>query len=323
MKLVHLSKRFINSHTMDNITALENSTKHLQMLGLQGFSLNSLSDKKHKKFPSIWYSVYLVVLLAYLIASLTIVTIKNYEEDKESLSENNLNFIMKTFLTACLTTLVIVSILVTFFKHRQMLKFFRNSEKISELCFHEFKFRMNFGKLKCDLIKFNIFCGVFFIITTLVVIMHHHKHNAHLSKHKLSHRVLHDVPAFFVLTAVAKFAFHVHIVNFHLKVLKKLIKDNFANNLNHQKFESVSIVYNVSSKTNPKRTILVFRKIFALIEEMSSHVDETMGFVVLITLLFSITGIIRFGYRLFMILIGSSDATRTRGEAIIRLNFLN
>jgi hypothetical protein len=90
-----------------------------------------------------------------------------------------------------------------------------------------------------------------------------------------------------------KFNFYVHVINFFLGILPKLIKKNFGNE------KSISVLKISPLHGLERRKVLVLRKIYFLITEMAEVVNHTMGLVIFTQMVMTVVGMVGFGFEFY------------------------
>lgn len=278
---------------MENLI-LDKFFKPFQFIGLQCFSVKNIKKEVNKKYPSIHYNIYLVVLVIWT-TSFGVLNYSNYTNLNAS-QGNYLHVVIKfiNFINYALT--IYLTLLVSFVRHSTLVKFFTNSSRIVNLCLMEFNYKIDFRKvvkkLGVTMLVLAIFLAKLFYDLVLPS-----KGNFGTLSHLLT--TFWWLIAIFIYMIVLRFNFHVCVINFHLTVLNELIKENFS-------YSREDVVHNWKStvktlKVYPinyvkRMKIIELKKMFMLIKEMSNCVNETMGFIILLRLMMIITNMIRFGY---------------------------
>lgn len=290
---------------MENIASFDVCTKPFEVLGLQCFSLKSL--KNVGKYPSNNYKLYMIVFYAFLSFTHGTLIFTAYTMHKDTTVENNLNRMMKHFIYSNFTLLQLACLIMSYFKNFRYVQFFRNVEKISTICSFEFHHKIVYKKLRKSLLTALISYAIFYVgINVYTVAIFDYVTRPLM---ELPMEIISLFPFLFLHMAVIRIGFYVHIVNFHLKVLRNLITGQFAKEFqfydNNFPSSELKVQKTFVPKNNLKRKVLTLRKIFMLIKEMANHVEETMGIIVLLMLLMMITSITRNGYKIFMVFTGS------------------
>lgn len=278
--------------TMNNISVLDIFSKVFQILCLQCFSLKSVNEKTKGKYPSIYYTVYII----FILAGSTVFAFMGYKNfSSTSKADNYLNLVIKFLNFANYFGSIFFCLIFTFVKNLKLLRFFQLSTKIANLCSTEFNHDINFKKLRKPLAVPLILYSLLFIVLFF-----------RLAKFSVSSGIFVDVVepvcwliiVVFIFAIVFRFYFYVCIVNFHLEVLRVLITENFSSESEQTVFDRKTMqIMRVYSNMHLKRgKIVVLRKIYMMIKEMASCVNETMGFAILLRLLMIISNMIRFGY---------------------------
>lgn len=278
---------------MENIEVLDNCTKPFQLIGLQCFSLKSLGNKKKPKYPSAYATIYLLIVLIILSSTLGFFIRVTSNDDENARAENNLNAIVKYLTKVLLVVTIYSSFILSYFHNFRLMEFFRISQKICSISFYEFNFKISFTKLSKNLVRFwTIFTVLFLILMAFVVSVYH------FIQKPMHGIIMSLIPITIFHMIIIRFGFYVCIVNYHLEVLSGLIARNFRNGLSKKN-------QNLFSINDPKRKLLALRKIYMLIEEMTSHVNDTLGISLMLMLVLITTAAIRLGYRMFMVIICS------------------
>mgnify|MGYP007092098337 CR=1 FL=1 len=141
----------------------------------------------------------------------------------------------------------------------------------------------------------------------------------HFSSHNVQHYfflILTWLPLIFVYLVVLRFLFFVLIVNFHLENLRVLVEDFYCGVFStmelgdDMRYKS----WRVLPKVDLKQRVQALGKIFKMIKRMADCVNESMGILILLVLLSSVTNIMRFGYRGMMALAGKENNGKIEGE---------
>lgn len=277
---------------MEN-AVLNNFFKPFQLIGLQCFSIRNLDTKGSHKYPSIYYNIYLVVLLVGT-TGFGVFNSNNYTKLPAS-GGNYLHVVIKfiNFINYALT--IYLALMLSFVKHSTLVKFFLNSSKICDLCAVEFNYQINFRRMIRQL-ALTMLIPIFILIKLFYDLVVPVEGSFGTPGHLRN--IIWWLVAIFIYMIVLRFNYHVSVVNFHLEVLNELIEETFPD-------ESKTVIDWKSAvktiKVHPMSYLIrikikTLKKIFMLIKEMSDCVNETMGFIILLRLLMIITNMIRFGY---------------------------
>lgn len=278
---------------MKNISVLDKFTWTFQVFGLQSFSIKNIEKKKEKNYPSRFYCIYTMILLTWA-SVFAYLTINEFRHSAPKMS-NHLSLVIKFVNYGNYIISLYLCLILSFFKYRQLVKFFKNSAKVSLHCFTEFGHKENFKTTKRELIKLMTIYATFFAILFYQIITADFGDSGIVGRLILP--MFWQIVAVFIEIIVFRFNFYVRIINFHLKVMCDLIRGNFINEL---KIPAEKIIFEKwkvpPNKFVELRKVVALRKNYLLLREMSELVNETMGFIMFLRLFMVSTNIIRFGY---------------------------
>lgn len=279
---------------MDKVVALEMFTKLFQLCGLQFFSLKSLERKVKRKYPSPFYSIYMLIILAWA----TIFVFFSFEDNMASsyASENYLSVVIKFLNYMNYIASIYICVVLSFFKNSDLKKFFQHSMKIKDLCLNEFDFEMDFRKVWRKLVVWSLVYAAYFL-TLLYRVLSSPSGNTFVSSIVLP--ISWVLIAVYVQMIAFRFNFYVQVLNFHLKTINKLLRENFLSNSSDYAAKNLKTIKILKVSLNDylnKNKITTLQKMYLLIKEMAECVNSTMGFAVMLRLFMVITNMIRFGY---------------------------
>lgn len=280
---------------METISNLDGCMKIFQVLGLQCFSLKHLRDKRVAKL--IYYRIYIICIALVLTATFWgyLEFTKSQQVQFEALAENSMIVVTKILQSAIQWAAGYSCLILSFLRGHKMLEFFSNSEKISMLCHREFNYNICYGDMKKHLRRMITGLTLIFLsYLSLQLALNYQKPNVEL----LVDYVLLKLPFIFIRIVYVRFYFYVYIVNAHLKVLQTLIAQIVSN----ASISERSNVIQVRLQINTRKKFLTCGKIYILIEEMASCINDQFGVPMVLLILLPIFVFIRLGYHLFMIL---------------------
>lgn len=306
---------------MENVSNLDKFFKLFQFIGLQCFSLNHLITDR--KYPSVYYRFYLMFLLSWI----TTFGVWNFNNYIKNTSNNYLHVIIKFLNFVNYVSSINVCLLLSFFQHQQLLRFFSNSEKISIMSFNQFNHKTNFKKFKQN-VTFWLIGFAMLLVKLFYDLFYSLGFSGNFSDYFESSCWW--LIAVFVYAIVLRFNFYVRLINFHLSLVNCLIRENFLNKLSEVPVltgKKIQLVKMHPQKYVLRKQILTLRKIFILIREMANIVNSTMGFLILMRLVMIITNMIRFGYDLLRNISAPIDVTckinKTKHRLLAQTWFLN
>lgn len=276
---------------MENLI-LDKFFKPFQFIGLQCFSVKNIKKESNKKYPLIYYNIYLVVLVIWTTSFGAL----NYNRYTNLNSSNYLHVVIKFINFVNYALSIYLTLLVSFFRHSTLVKFFTNSSQIIDLCLLEFNYKIDFRKIVKEL-------GVSMLVLAVILaklfydLVVTSKGNFGTLSHLLS--TFWWLIAIFIYMIVLRFNFHVCLVNFHLTVLNEIIMEHFSysrDDVVHDWKSTVKTLKVYPINYIKRMKIIGLKKILMLIKEMSNCVNETMGLIILLRLMMIITNMIRFGY---------------------------
>jgi hypothetical protein len=274
---------------MENISTLDKFSWPFQVIGLQCFSLQNINTLNKRKYK---HGIFIFFLLIWLIF-FGLLSVYEFNISTSNVS-NYLGFVITFMNYINYNTSIGLSFIQTYLKHHKLVKFFQNSAKISSYCETEFHYKTNFSSMKRKLMIWIIIYFTYFSIFCY-------------QKFSVSSRnnIIEDyiLPIFWVQVVILinmvvfRFNFYVQIINFHLEDMKTLIQEHFANDFNISAKFGDEILKIRSNRSIERKKVYVLRKMYLLLKEMGSIVDETMGLIVFLRLFMVSTHFIRFGYK--------------------------
>jgi hypothetical protein len=257
---------------MDKVSHLEVFTKQFQFFGLQCFSLKVFDEKVKIRKPSAAFKILTVLWVVWgtVFASLTL---RQYLKSSPP-SQNYLDVVIK-FINHINYTVSNTFSILTYFQNSRLQNFFWNSTKITELCWIEFNARTDYKKLRKPLAAAIFGYLVYFSILFQDM---YPKPDSNLNVYVT--QLFWFLIFVFVQMLVFRFFFYVSIVNLHLATMKDL----------------VPLLKFSPHKFIRRKNIIAMRKMFLIIREMVSCINETMGFIIFLRLFMLITSIIKFDY---------------------------
>lgn len=283
---------------MDNISALHNSTKVFQIVGLQSFDLKSLDG--HKKFPSTGYKIYVAFIFIIITISFGsyVYVVELTRSDFETNAKNNLIVITRIIFQILQLFVFYASLFLSLYKAQQMVKFFQDAKSISEICIRDLNYKVNYSKLAKHLCVILIasLAPLSFSIIYAIIDFKSTKLEESLSNFFMC------IPIGFNRLIHTRFYFYVAIINYQLEVLNILISKKLSKDAFTKDFIAIPTLKDYERKNH--REMRGFKQIFILIKDMTRHVNDSMGFIALLLITLFIIHSIRFGYQFYMMTIG-------------------
>jgi hypothetical protein len=273
---------------MESISSLNKFTWAFQLFGLQNFPLSIVSKSKIPKYPSKFYKC---IVIFWLLWSLTFIGlffktfVNAHFENKEDLNRviNILEFITNYSSVSIATG-------YSFFNHRKIVGFFKKGQEILNLCSLELGCKENFGKFKRNFIVMNLICDFAFAVAIADAI------RTHVDSYDSAQFWALLVITIYFQFILKKFNFYVHVINFFLGILPKLIKQNFGGS---QDEKSISVLKVSALHGSERRKVLVLRKVYFLITEMAEVINHTMGLVIFTQMIMTVVSMIGFGFEFY------------------------
>lgn len=282
---------------MENISTLNKLTWPFQVLGLQCFSLKNFSKKPsgYFCFVTVFWIVWASAFVAFTFEDFKITTSANV---------NYLSLVIKFSNFTNYSTSIFICVTSTYLNHSKLMEFFRNSERISNLFLYEFNYKINFRRMKKGLIVSYLLYLIFF--TTLPYFLTFFEGTEIYTRYVKPTFWL--IIGIYIQIIVIRFSFYVRVVNFLLKILADLIRENFSKSQLPKpdvKGKFVEVWKVCPNNYLENRKVVVLRKIYLMIKEMADCINETMGLIIFIRLFMVITNMIRFGYDFLSDIYGS------------------
>lgn len=297
---------------MNKVGILDLIFKPFQLVGLQSFSLRSLSGKT-SKYPPIYYQIFLLALFAQ-ITYFGFSYYKAFTSSHGYKTSSDLQWVSVLMNLFSNVISVDLCFIVTVLNHNQFLRFFQKSNEISMMCLNSFNYRTSFKKVAWYM---SFWMLLQLAITTKLIVhdlltslsiedmLEDGSFYAHL---KTTNPFMQG--SWFVIYIVVdllyvKFNFLVRIVNFHLEVLQSLLHKDILfdpaevakRSKTHIK-RPVQIVTTLPVENIKTQKIIKLRKMYMLLLEMTAIINDTLGFLILIRILMEFNDTVLFGYTL-------------------------
>lgn len=285
-----------------------------EVMGLQFFSLKRLSETKTDARPSFVRALLAIFWLTVTCgAEVVFFTVTDSGISKEKVTAQNImTFFIQYSMHFGMSGVSLIGTLQSFWMTPSMKRFYRNLKEIARIMEVELDFVINFKRIKQS--SWNR-------LTTILVL-------AAVTHFSIFQRFVHEFVDFFgnflffilisrLLLASYYYAFHVIVVNRIIQKLAGIMTNIFTirKNLN---FESGSL-FVVPAKPMKfsdefMRKIKAVRKIYELIHENGTLINESNGWTVLMIVINSAASGTACTYAIFVILVGGLPIEGLQGD---------
>lgn len=279
-----------------------------ELLGLQYFSLKSLTADSLRSRPSVFRALYMILWLFLTTSLMIIYIIHDHSLAQGSLTAKNvLMYAIQHTMNVGLILVAITSLIQSMTSTRNIKKFFLNIHEIFDLYLYDFKIPANLKSIKRSSWR----------RMTLMLMYYLTIHGGFMSLHAplsdAAYKMLFGMlPILFLVMIVYKFVFYVGIINRQLKFLNKLLEDNFLHQpikmIDNMKFH-LTTVKPVKSPDDNLKKLRSLRKIYNVIFENAAIINDSIGLTVLMLLVCLVISLTVAGYQVFVIVIGGLPAT--------------
>lgn len=294
---------------------LNGSLFFFELMGLQYFSLKSLTQDSLKNKITVYRFVYMVFLLIFVLSFVVAFVVADNFTFIESLTAKNvIMFAIKNSMNVGLVLVVCTSLIQSYVSTEYIKKIYLNTDEIARLAFCEFKVFIDFKKIKKSVWKRLAIMAVFFITLQGVIGFTNMKY-----LNNFYTMLIGIIPLFFFLVIVFKLVFYIDFINLHLEFLEKLIEDvpilqpiKIIDNINLHLL-SVKSVKPVKPPEDPMRKFRITRKIYNIIYENSILINDSNGLTVLMLLTSLVIALTATGYQGFVIIVGGLPIEKAAG----------
>lgn len=288
-----------------------------QLFGQQLFSIKAVTSENQKKYPSLFYTIYFLVVFVVLTGLMLIfASYATAEEISEKLTAKTvLNNIVQHSMYFGLVFIIWVSLIQTYLATPLVKKFFLNCIQIAKMSEQDFGHRIDHRKIRRKVFQF--FLSLFLIFFTLQNILYFYE-SSYEDSDSFLRICIAIVPMIFLLTTAFKFIFYVKLINFHLEVVLTLIKE-IMNPLGFKFIGNLSVyVRAVKPKQSRDRDLQLkirnLRKIYNVIFENSVLINRAMGSTILAVTVVMVIVITASGYRLFLAIVRKLPTEKIGGK---------
>lgn len=300
---------------------LNNCLKIFELMGLQYFSLKSLTKEnangKISTLRSLGGFVLLIILLGFMAFY---IYSNNAKSIKIITAKNVLMFVIQNSMNFGLLLVVLTTIIQSYCTTRSVKKIFLNTKQLTDTCCQEFQICVDFRRIKKATWKKISVISIFFVTV-------HGISTYYQAKNLLDAlpMIIGAVPIFFLLIVAYKFVFYVNMINSQLSflnaVIKKIISEQPSNVVENISFRVVPVF--PEKQSNPittLRKLRVARQIFNLIYENGNLTNNSNGLSILVLLIDLVISLMASGYEVFVIIIGDQTMERIPQTIYVILN---
>lgn len=274
-----------------------------EIAGLQYFSLKSIFKEKSKHQTTVYQKACFIFYLSLLFAACYFAFEKTAKQNNSLSSQNVLSVLYKLVNGYCFLIGYFTGLIQSYKSTPNMIKFFMNTQSITEWSYRDFNFTMNFAKVGKAAWYRLLGINLLWVVPYSCLIY-------------VSASSLEETAAFamfgiffvgFAVINAAKYVFYVLLIDFQLKNVQKLLQSTFK----PQSVSTVGKVYHLTIKDNfgekvdkKMNKLLVIWKMYNKIIENASLVNKSMGLTMMFVLMNAIMGFIYSGYELIIGTIG-------------------
>lgn len=279
-----------------------------EVLGLQYFSLKSMTPKNQKDHPSWLRRLYLILSLVsiLLLASFFIVGNNDLGVDPDKLTAKNvMTFAIQNTMDIGLVVVFCASVIQAYSTTLKIKRFYVNFKEVAQLSQREFKKEFDFKTLRFKVLKRLLIISVAFVAI--------HSSNG-VFRIKTTDDIIGVVMGgllfSFLILSSFKYNFYVMMINEQLKFLEENVKD-------FVEIRSISTIDSLQFQIiNPKPyksfdnsllKLIAARKIYNKIYASGNLVNECHGFTILFSIVNLVTTLTASGYKTFVIAVSGMD----------------
>lgn len=289
---------------MDKISSFSGVFNVFKISGMQYFSLNPDKTRNFSKYDQLFAVlpfIFSMFLYTFVFITLSIVKFIEFELVKDDLLQQDaLNFLMELVLFITGFATIFASFVFSWIRKELFVRFFKNVDKLSAIWKAEFCHRINYTRLKrnfkISLAIYLFICGIN-VYTTTTSSWKESQANGWLLMN-----IWKVVPSFAAYTIYLKFNFLVRIIDFHLKTMREMIKQEFLMHDETLKTNAVDVFCVVDINNQKPRKASKLLTCSSLIREMCDQISLTMGLTILLLLFMVFMNFTRNVFAFFMIL---------------------
>lgn len=283
-----------------------------EFMGLHYFSLEAFDEEESSDRPSLVRGVYFIIISTLILCFASLYILLDYEEMlKQFLDQNITTYAVQNSMKFGMILVVITSNVQSFLATKKIKNFYRNVESILDVMFIEFKMFIDFKKV-CRVSKL-ILAGIisFFCLIHSVLFVQSENDRTYLIAVAI-------FPVIFLLMTIFKFTFYVVIVNYQLESLKKVLVDIFKSQPFKISTDSDDIIMSPKKIFSPSivsRKLISAKKIYNMLYENASLVNDSMGLTILNLLIVLVIAITASGYVIFVLLVDGKEQNKIPGNS--------
>lgn len=273
-----------------------------EAMGLQYFSLKSLTVHNFRARPSVPRTIFMLFLVTLITILMIIFIIYDKSLPKEIITAKNvLMQMVRKSLNFNLVLVVWTSLIQSFLSTEKVKKLFFNLTEVSQLSHQYFHMTFDAKRLKRLACRRTLLMMIFLMTVHGGVLIISILHFGMMLKPLVA-----ILPVMFLFTVVNKFLFYVGIVNSQLEFLAQLIENLFVWQEPVKLIDNKIILSIKPSRSadDPLRKLRAARKIYNKIFENSILINESNGLTLLVLLISLVISLMTSGYEIFVVIIG-------------------
>lgn len=305
------------------IGELDICTVFFEVIGLQYFSLKSLTIKSAGTSPSwIRLTYFLFVLICSTVFCVIYLSYSFGDQEEKLNAKNILMFIIENSINVGMFVVIWTSLIQSYLTTAKIKTMFLNVNEMVRIVRHEFGKKTDFKQIRKDawkrlalsLVAFCIFHGILAVIAVL-----------QRGPYAIISVFFGSSPILMLIFILYKFIFFATMINYQLDLIEHLLTESFQ-------YQPIRIIDNINMYLDPSspriprddyfRKLFAIRKIYCLVYDNSLLVNESNGFsifCVIVTMTVALTGS---GYQLFLIIMGGLSAEFYPGLKVISRGLL-
>lgn len=285
-----------------------------EVLGQQYFSLKSLQESNVQTRPSVFRLIHMIFLVLLIPVLMIFYILQEHSYLQESLNAKNiLMYVIKNSMNVGMVLVACTSLIQSYISTEKTKKIYMNLRENVQSYINDFNQTINFRMIRNAAFKRLSVMVIFFVVVHGgITLLNLHSMDAVI---KLTIGLL---PMFFLLTIMNKYIFYVGMVNHQLQYLATLMGDILKADPHPVKI-IVDIVNNglkpmpIKLPEDPMRKLRAARKIYNIIFENGTLINESNGLTILVMLISLVIALTVSGYEVFVIIIGGLPWNRAMG----------
>lgn len=279
-----------------------------QAFGQIYFSIKKLSRKTVNKFPTLYYTIYFVIIFTALTSQMALFVYLASIDNPEALSAKTaLNFIVQNLVLVGLILILWVAFIQSYAATPKLKRIFINFIEISNLFRHNFQHNVDYKCSQRWLFKIVIYFYLTYIFSQLAVVSYERYYGDESSIYRA---VTGTIPTSLIAIVAIKYTFLITLINQILNQMIIVFEKMF------KKIELNGVVIVSENHGNFNAKIRNLRKIYLLVNESVELINKSMGHTMLTMVFVLVLGLITSVYKMFLALVGRLETDKKGGKNI-------